>query len=55
MYGTGGTKMKKKYKVVWGDGFTQDFVSKTDAIKAVAELLRTYSSVTIKTIYNGKN
>ena len=43
--------MRYKFVVTWGEGFSQKFHSRTEAIKAVTELLKTHQVVTIKNIY----
>lgn len=37
----------KKYKVTWGEGQTQSNLSKTEALKIVADLLKNYDFVII--------
>jgi hypothetical protein len=39
--------MKTQYKVTWGEGQSQVFNSKTEAVKAVVFLLNHYSNVVI--------
>jgi|688.fasta_scaffold103156_2 hypothetical protein len=39
----------KKYKVTWGEGQSQGNLTKTEALKIAADLLKTYDFVSIST------
>lgn len=40
-----------KYKVLWGEGYEQKDLSKTEALKIAAQLLNDYNKVTIQSYY----